>query len=157
MVDLISNSLRYRKMPAMLYPRCNEKLLDALLSLSEIIRLVGYSEHVPYGLLNPGHGRATCDPGTAACGSIPRLCSLCWHFCSTTPTVSKSVVHRLLKIGLAKRFRLLAFRDCCRLLFTNLHRVPQAMMQVSQAVHETVENKTSRVDACRWFDGLPSA
>jgi hypothetical protein len=68
LVDLISNSLRYRKMPAMLYPRCNEKLLDALLSLSEIIRLVGYSEHVPYGLLNPGHGRATCDPGTAACG-----------------------------------------------------------------------------------------
>ena len=54
-VDLISNSLRYRKMPAMLRFRYDEKLLDALLSLTEIFRLVSYMEHVPYALLNPAH------------------------------------------------------------------------------------------------------
>jgi hypothetical protein len=73
LVDLISHSLRYRKMPAMLSLRRNEKLLDALLSLAEIFRLVSDSEHVPYALLNPAHGCASNDPGTAACGSIPHL------------------------------------------------------------------------------------
>ena len=60
-------------MPAMLCLRRNEKLLDALLSLAEILRLVSYCEHVPYALLNPAHGRASNDPVTAARGSIPRL------------------------------------------------------------------------------------
>jgi len=52
-------------MPAMLSSRCNEKLLDALLSLGEIFHLVSYSEHVAYALLNPAHERTSCDPGTA--------------------------------------------------------------------------------------------
>jgi hypothetical protein len=73
LVDLISYSLRYCKMPAMLPLRRNEKLLDALLSLAEIFRLVSDSEHVPYALLNPAHGRASDDPVTAARGSIPGL------------------------------------------------------------------------------------
>jgi hypothetical protein len=64
--------LRYRKMPAMLPLRRNEKLLDALLGLAEIFRLVSDSEHVPYALLNPAHGRASDDPVPAARGSIPR-------------------------------------------------------------------------------------
>jgi len=56
----------------MLSLRRNEKLFDALLSLAEIFRLVCDSEHVPYALLNPAHGRASDDPVTAARGSIPR-------------------------------------------------------------------------------------
>jgi hypothetical protein len=43
-------------MSAMLRFRHDEKLLDALLSLTEIFRLVSYIEHVPYALLNPAHG-----------------------------------------------------------------------------------------------------
>jgi hypothetical protein len=54
-VDLILNTSRYRKMPAVLRFSHDEKLLDALLSLTEIFR-VGYIEHVPYALLNPAHG-----------------------------------------------------------------------------------------------------
>ena len=45
-VDLISNSLRCRKMSAMLRFRHVEKLLDALPSLTEIFRLVRNMEHV---------------------------------------------------------------------------------------------------------------
>jgi hypothetical protein len=43
-------------MPAMPCFRHSEKLLDAVFSLTEIFRLVGYMEHVPYALLNPAHG-----------------------------------------------------------------------------------------------------
>jgi hypothetical protein len=42
-------------MSAMLRFRHNEQLLDALLSLTEIFRLVSYIEHVSYALLNPAH------------------------------------------------------------------------------------------------------
>jgi hypothetical protein len=38
-----------------------EKLLDALLSLSKIFRLVGDREHVPRALLNPTHGAPPAD------------------------------------------------------------------------------------------------
>jgi hypothetical protein len=48
--------LRYSKMPAMVRFNHGEKLLDALLSLTEIFRFVGYIEHVPYALVNPAHG-----------------------------------------------------------------------------------------------------
>jgi hypothetical protein len=49
--------LRYRKMPAMLRFGYGEKLLDALLSPTEIFRLVSDMKHVPYALLNPAHER----------------------------------------------------------------------------------------------------
>jgi hypothetical protein len=42
-------------MSAMLSFRHDEKLLDALLRLTEIFRLVSYIEHVSYALLNPAH------------------------------------------------------------------------------------------------------
>ena len=85
----------------MLSSRCNEKLLDALLSLGEIFQLVSYSDHVAYALLNPAHGRATSDPGTAA-GGIPRLVlSVLALLFDCRENVSKGVVLRLLQFGSA--------------------------------------------------------
>jgi hypothetical protein len=66
-VDLISNALRDRKMSAMLRFRHDEKLLDALLGLSEIFGLVGYMEYVPYALLNPAH----CAPPAIRYSTTP--------------------------------------------------------------------------------------
>ena len=73
LVDLISNSLRYRKIPAIVSLRPNEKLLDALLSLAEIFRLVSYSEHVPYALRILPMGAPLAIRERRACGSIPRF------------------------------------------------------------------------------------
>ena len=82
-VDLISNSLRYRKTPAMLYLRRNEKLLDAHLSLSEIFRLVSYSERVPYALLILPMGAPLAIRERPRAAAFRVSCSLCWHCCST--------------------------------------------------------------------------
>jgi hypothetical protein len=83
LVDLISNSLRYRKIPAMLSLRPNEKLLDAHLSLAEIFRLVSYSEHVPYALLILPMGAPLAIRERPRAAAFRVSCSLCWHCCST--------------------------------------------------------------------------
>ena len=88
-------------MPVMLRFGHSEKLLDALLGLTEIFRLVSYTEHIPYALLNLAHGA----------------------------------------IDLANQFGSFAFCGSSRLLFTTSHRIPQAIMQVSQPVHELPEDK----------------
>jgi hypothetical protein len=92
-------------MPVMLRFRRGEKLLDTLLSLTEIFRLVGYIKHIPYTLLNPAHGA----------------------------------------VGLANQFGSFPFCGSCRLLFTTSHRIPQAITQVSQPVHELPEDKMANL------------
>ena len=96
----------------MLFFRHDEKLLDALLSLSEIFRLVSYREHVPYALLKSCPWRASIDPGLH-CASIQRprtaafrfLCSLlhtrCRHSRSAVAKCIKHVMQRSRQIGLS--------------------------------------------------------
>jgi hypothetical protein len=69
--------------------------------LSKIFRLVSYTEHIPYALLNLAHGA----------------------------------------VDLANQFGSFALCGSSRLLFTTSHRIPQAIIQVSQAVHEGPEDK----------------
>ena len=52
----------------------------------------------------------------------------------------------LRQIGGANRFRRLCFCGACHLLFTTIHSIPQVIRQVSQTVHERLEDKT--VDLC---------
>ena len=88
-------------MPVILRFGHSEKLLDALLGQTEILRLVSYAEHIPYALLNLAYGAT----------------------------------------DLANQFGSFPFCGSCPLLFTASHRIPQAIMQVSQPVHELPEDK----------------
>ena len=89
---------------------------------------------------------------TVARGSIPRLVSLlrahCRHSRSAVATLSNGVTQPLRQTGLANRFWFLCFCGSCHLLFTTSHRIPQAIMKVSQAVHERPEDKRARFCAC---------
>ena len=131
-----------------------EKLLDALPSLTEIFRLVSHIEHVPYALLKscpcgassaPGLHRASIERPRAA--AFRFLCSLLHSTvamslgCRQMYQTASCNVH--VRSALLTDFGSFLFAGSCHQLFTTSHRIPQAIMQVSQAVHERPEDKTA--------------
>ena len=68
------------------------------------------------------------------------FCSLlhrcCRHSRSAVAKVSKQRHATLTSDGLANRFWFFSFCGFCRQLFTTSHRISQAIMQLSQALHE---------------------
>ena len=80
-VNLISDSLRHREVPATLRLRHDEQFLDARLGLTKIFRLVSNRDHVLHALLNPAHGAplehgcASIDVGASERGGRTPQCS----------------------------------------------------------------------------------
>src|SRR5271169_3441648 len=103
-------------------------------------------------------GSASIDPGLH-CASIERprtAASASFALCfiravaivpRLSPSVSKQRDATLTSDGLANRLWFFSFCGLCHQLFTTSHRIPQAIMQVSQAVHERPEDKTA-ICAC---------
>ena len=90
-VNLISDSLRHREVPASL--RYDEQLLDARLGLTKIFRLVSDRDHVLHTLLNPAHG-APLERGCASidAGASERAVALRnVHFDGLPPPLRRAV------------------------------------------------------------------